>query len=50
MNRLITKDDDDFDNQRSIHLTNENKQIIRSPINGAVLSIGQISLASKVVP
>ena len=44
INRVATRDEDDFETQKSIHITNENKQRMRSPGNqGTVMSFGQSS-------
>lgn len=51
INRLNVRDEDDFETQRSIQITNENKHRMRSPNNGGtVMSFGQSSQASKKVP
>jgi hypothetical protein len=51
INRLALRDEDDFETQKSIHITNENKLRMRSPGNqGTVMSFGQSSQASKKVP
>jgi hypothetical protein len=40
MDRLIVRDDDDFDNQKSMEIINENIQKIKSPANRTALNSG----------